>query len=83
MKSIRVRSKVWLEVDGEPFLGDGRYRLLQAVQRSGSISAAAMQRTLHLLVAGKGFLRSSREGLLGNRNRLTPVAVGYFQWKPP
>jgi hypothetical protein len=23
MKSIRVRSKVWLAVDGEPFLGNG------------------------------------------------------------
>ena len=41
MKTIRVRSKVWLEVDGESFCGDGRFRLLQAVQRNGSISAAA------------------------------------------
>jgi molybdate transport system regulatory protein len=41
MTSMRVRSKVWLEVDGEPFLGDGRYRLLRAVERSGSINAAA------------------------------------------
>lgn len=41
MSSLRVRSKVWLEVDGEPFLGDGRYHLLRAVERSGSISAAA------------------------------------------
>jgi len=30
MKSLRVHSKVWLEVDGEPFLGDGRCRLLCA-----------------------------------------------------
>jgi len=43
MTSIRVRSKVWLEVDGEPFLGDGRYRLLRAVERSGSINAAARE----------------------------------------
>jgi molybdate transport system regulatory protein len=41
MKSMQVRSKVWLEVDGEPFLGDGRYRLLRAIESSGSISAAA------------------------------------------
>lgn len=41
MSELTVRSKVWLEVDGEPFLGDGRYRLLRAVERSGSISAAA------------------------------------------
>ena len=43
MTSIRVRSKVWLEVDGEPFLGDGRYRLLRAVERSGSINGAARE----------------------------------------
>ena len=43
MKSIRVRSKVWLEVDGEPLLGDGRYRLLRAVERSGSINGAARE----------------------------------------
>lgn len=41
MSELTVRSKVWLEIDGEPFLGDGRYRLLRAVERSGSISAAA------------------------------------------
>jgi molybdate transport system regulatory protein len=41
MSQIRVRSKVWLEVDGQSFLGDGRYRLLSAIQRNGSINAAA------------------------------------------
>jgi molybdate transport system regulatory protein len=43
MSKLRVRSKVWLEVDGQPFLGDGRYRLLSAVQRNGSINAAARE----------------------------------------
>ncbi|MCM2264776.1 MAG: winged helix-turn-helix domain-containing protein [Desulfuromonadales bacterium] len=43
MSELTVRSKVWLEVDGEPFLGDGRYRLLRAVERGGSISAAARE----------------------------------------
>ncbi len=41
MNAFRVRSKTWLEVDGQPFLGDGRYRLLIAIQRNGSINAAA------------------------------------------
>ena len=41
MKKLRIRSKIWLEVDGQSFLGDGRYRLLLAVQRNGSINAAA------------------------------------------
>lgn len=43
MKPMQVRSKVWLEVDGEPFLGDGRYRLLRAVAHNGSINAAARE----------------------------------------
>ncbi len=41
MSRFAVRSKVWLEVDGEAFLGDGRYRLLAAVEKAGSINAAA------------------------------------------
>lgn len=43
MKPMQVRSKVWLEVDGQPFLGDGRYRLLLAVEGCGSINAAARE----------------------------------------
>ena len=41
MSKLRVRSKTWLEIDGQPFLGDGRHRLLVAVQQNGSINAAA------------------------------------------
>lgn len=36
-----MRSKVWLEVDGEPLLGEGRERLLRLIEQEGSISAAA------------------------------------------
>jgi len=43
MSEFSVRSKVWLEFQGRPFLGDGRYRLLAAVASSGSINAAARQ----------------------------------------
>ena len=43
MKAIQVRSKIWLEVDGAPFLGDGRYRLLRAIERNGSINAVARE----------------------------------------
>lgn len=41
MNDFRVRSKIWLEWNGQPFLGDGRYRLLAAVADAGSINAAA------------------------------------------
>ena len=43
MSPIVVRSKIWLETDGHPFLGDGRYRLLVAIERNGSINAAAKE----------------------------------------
>ena len=43
MNRIRVRTKIWLEVDGEPLLGDGRERLLLAIDRSGSLNAAAAE----------------------------------------
>jgi len=43
MSEFNVRSKVWLEFRGRPFLGDGRFRLLAAVADSGSINAAAKQ----------------------------------------
>ena len=43
MSDFLVRSKVWLEFDGQPFLGDGRYRLLSAIDRAGSINAAAKE----------------------------------------
>lgn len=38
-----MRSKVWLELNGQPFLGDGRYRLLTSVERTGSINSAAKE----------------------------------------
>ena len=41
MIKLRVRTKTWLEVDEQPFMGDGRYRLLMAVRQNGSINAAA------------------------------------------
>lgn len=43
MSAIVVRSKIWLETDGHAFLGDGRYRLLEAIERRGSINAAAKE----------------------------------------
>lgn len=38
---LQVRSKIWLEIDGEPVFGQGREELLRLIQKSGSINAAA------------------------------------------
>lgn len=43
MSQIRLRSKIWLEIDGKPLLGSGRVRLLNAIASSGSINAACQQ----------------------------------------
>ncbi|MCK9458873.1 MAG: LysR family transcriptional regulator [Proteobacteria bacterium] len=41
---MRVRTKIWLETDdGLPVLGDGRLGILEAIARTGSLSAAARE----------------------------------------
>ncbi len=39
--NVRVRSKVWLELHDKPFFGEGRYKILQAIDRYGSILRAS------------------------------------------
>lgn len=39
--TLQVRSKIWLEIEGEPVFGQGRYELLRWIQTTGSINAAA------------------------------------------
>ena len=38
---LQARSKVWLERRGRPVFGDGKAELLEQVERTGSLSAAA------------------------------------------
>ena len=38
---LQVRSKIWLEIDGEPVFGQGREDLLRLIQKGNSINAAA------------------------------------------
>lgn len=42
-RHVGVRSKVWIEADGLPLIGAGRADLLRAVDRTGSINAAAKE----------------------------------------
>lgn len=41
LPKIKVRSKIWLAVKGQPILGPGRMELLRLVDEQGSISKAA------------------------------------------
>jgi molybdate transport system regulatory protein len=38
---MEIRSKIWLEIKGEPVFGSGRQALLQSIDRHGSINQAA------------------------------------------
>ncbi len=40
---IEIKSKLWIEVDGEPVFGRGRRFLLQAIDKYGSINQAAKE----------------------------------------
>ncbi len=40
---MQIRSKLWIEVDGEPVFGRGRMLLLEAIGKHGSISQAARE----------------------------------------
>ncbi len=40
---MEIRSKVWIEVSGEPVFGRGRRFLLEAIEKYGSINQAAKE----------------------------------------
>ncbi len=62
MKPLQVRSKIWLELDGAPLLGDGRERLLRLIDEFGSINAAARRMDLSYRRA-LGFVQAMEEKL--------------------
>ena len=39
--NYHIKSRFWIATEEGTFLGDGKVRLLQAIQETGSISAAA------------------------------------------
>jgi molybdate transport system regulatory protein len=40
---VKLRGKIWIEVEGKPALGKGGIMLLKEVERTGSIAAAARE----------------------------------------
>ena len=38
---MQVKSKIWLEEDGELVFGEGKYRLLKEISKTGSLNKAA------------------------------------------
>ena len=86
MNRIEVRSKIWLELDGQPFLGGGREALLRRIHQVGSISAAARELGLTYRKAwsfinameekfGSPLLARQPGGNGGGRSTLTAEAI--------
>ena len=48
---MELRSNFWIEQDGKVVLSEWRVALLEAVEETGSISAAAAQQGVHFRVA--------------------------------
>jgi len=87
---LQVRSKIWLEVDGEPVFGQGREDLLRLIQKSGSINAAAKEMGIPYRKAWTyidamekrlGFPLVSRQkgGAGGGESTLSPQAVSLLE----
>jgi len=38
---LKIKSRIWIEADGYVLLGEGRVRLLKAIEETGSLSKAA------------------------------------------
>lgn len=83
---MKFRFKIWSEIGGQPLLGSGRYRLLSALEETGSINAAAGDtgisyrrawaqiREMEQLL-GYPLITSRRGGNGGGGTKLTPQAL--------
>lgn len=39
--NCKIKSRIWIELDGKEFLGEGKVQLLKAIDETGSLSKAA------------------------------------------
>ena len=83
---LQVRSKIWLEIGGEPVFGQGREELLRLIQTGSSINAAAKAMGIPYRKAwtyidamekrlGFPLVSRQRGGAGGGESTLTPHAV--------
>jgi molybdate transport system regulatory protein len=59
---LKVRSKIWLEVEGDPVFGRGRRFLLEAIEQYGSINQAAREINISYRKAW-GYIKAMEERL--------------------
>ncbi len=83
---FQVRSKIWLEVNGEPVFGQGREELFRRIQQTGSIHAAALAMDMPYRKAwtyidsmekriGLPLVKRNKGGSVGGGSSLTPEAM--------
>jgi molybdate transport system regulatory protein len=86
VSKLQVRSKIWLEIDGEPVFGQGREELLRLIQKGSSINAAAKEMGIPYRKAwtyidamekrlGFPLVNRQKGGAGGGESTLTPHAV--------
>ncbi len=87
---LQVRSKIWLEINGEPAFGQGREDLLRLIRKNGSINAAAKEMGIPYRKAWSyidamekrlGFPLVTRQkgGAGGGESTLSPQAVSLLE----
>ena len=59
---MEIKSKLWIEVDGQPVFGRGRRFLLEAIDRYGSINQAAKEINISYRKAW-GYIKAMEERL--------------------
>ncbi|MGO9016419.1 MAG: winged helix-turn-helix domain-containing protein [Dissulfurispiraceae bacterium] len=62
MMDIKIKSKIWIEVDGKPVFGRGRRFLLEAIDKYGSINQAAKEIKISYRKAW-GYIKAMEERL--------------------
>lgn len=84
-KQWGLRSKLWLECEGNPVIGEGRMKMLRSIHNRGSIKLAArdtgisyrrMRGAIHEMEGTIGYclVRTKRGGGGGGGAELTPAA---------
>lgn len=86
---MQIRSKLWIEIEGEPVFGRGRMKLLRAIQSYGSINQAAKEINISYRKAWS-YIRAMEErlriklvethvgGVNGGGCQLTPEALKFI-----
>lgn len=86
MNTWCIRSKIWLELEGQPVIGEGRMAMLEAIDLNNSIIRASQQTGISYRrirgairdmekAVGRPLVQTHRGGQEGGGAELTPLAL--------